>query len=454
MKSIKNAIFPIAIGFVLFGIDLSVVMADVTYTYAGKKFTQVNGNYTTSQKITGSFTLLAPLMPSSIFTINLPVFSFSDGTNKLNDQNISEFANRYLETDANGNIKYWSLVFSKYEPDPPKVFGKVRSIQTSHDNFSQIPSFDLGSIGMCLEVMGDLCTLSNWGNFDFGASFNAGTWKISKSTASSSKTTGYNISKSARLAYFVRENALFLTANYVYAQFLIGTCPITLGASCFALATASGVLAAYQAWQLGQIINDPPDPLYSEVFQPRQYQAFTLDSSSGFSSELIDAANTAFRDRTELASLLEAWRITLERYSAAKAANDQTNLLLQAKALDSYIIQTSRLATLAQQSFDEFIDQLEELTGPVVISPDQVQTAMSTLAQNGFNDLELDGLSSFSLSSTEIEEVRSMLLQTPPLSDTVDFYSVMRSTEGSYGELSAITRYVIPKSCNRVPKVR
>ena len=32
MKSIKNAILPIVIGLVLFGIDLSIVMADVTYT--------------------------------------------------------------------------------------------------------------------------------------------------------------------------------------------------------------------------------------------------------------------------------------------------------------------------------------------------------------------------------------------------------------------------------------
>jgi len=437
-------ILQIVIALILFSIDFSVVMADVNYIYKGNNFNLVGGNYTTSLKITGSITLPMPLPPNQTYSgIKLPVFSFSDGINKLNDKNTSRY-NYHLETDSKGNIKNWSIHFDRYEPNPPKVFGVVKGISTLKvDNSQSLYSRDSGYIGICLETMDDYCSSAYWGNYNYGfRDNNAGTWKITNDTGSPSRKTGLNISKSIELVRYASDLAISRLPTYYYiAQYLTATCPVFV-LSCAELAAEIAGVALVEGFQVGKIIKDPPDQLYSEIFQPRQYQAFTLDSSSGFSQELIDAANAAFRDRAELASLLEAWRVTLERYSAAQAANDQSNMLRQAAALDDYIIQTSRLATLVQQSFGEFLDQLEIETGSVLISPDQMQDEMNNLAVNGFSQSVLDRLSSFGLGAAEIEELRSTLLQAPPLSGTVDFYSSMRSTEGSYGDLSALTRYV------------
>ena len=201
MKSLKNTILPIIIGLVLFSINFTVVMADVTYTYKGKKFTVVRGNYTTSQKITGSFTLPMRLPLNGSYTIEkLPVFSFSDGINKLNDRNVSHEM-IMLETDSNsiGNIKSWYLSFTQYEPNPPRIMGKVRGISTLSGEL------DLGFIGICYGVTGDYCTkFSNqpemypWMNFGSflrqGSDYITGTWKITNDNTSSSPLTGILIS--------------------------------------------------------------------------------------------------------------------------------------------------------------------------------------------------------------------------------------------------------------------
>ena len=440
MKSIKNAILPIVIGLVLFGIDLSIVMADVTYTYTGQK------DKITSNKIVGSFTLPISLIPNEIYEyIPVSIFSFSDGKTRFTDRNTTKsragFTNGFwnLETDSKGDIKNWTIQLYMFDPEPPKVNSGVKALITAEN-------WDQSYYGICKEVRNNNCYLIHIIDDVLINLDRAGTWKVTKNNASSSSQTGFQISKSGR---FLEYGASFSRRVPMYSSLVVptyGACaaaPIPANPSCYAIALETLGISLYEGYNISKIAFDPPDPLYFEIFQPRQYPAFTLDSSSGLPQGLIDTANAAFRDQTEMASLLEAWRVTLERYSAAQAANDQLNMLRQAAALDDYIIQTSRLATLVQQSFDEFLDQLEEFTGPVLISPNQMQEAMNNLAVNGFSQLVLDRLSSFGLGSAEIEELRSTLLQAPPLSDTVDFYSVMRSTEGSYGELSAITRYVL-----------
>ena len=85
-----------------------------TYSYTGNDFTSVTFPYTTSDSVTGSFTLAAPLADNltSFTTVTPQSFSFSDGVEGETTTNTSpgvgsEFA---FETDATGAITKWEVV--------------------------------------------------------------------------------------------------------------------------------------------------------------------------------------------------------------------------------------------------------------------------------------------------------------------------------------------------------
>ena len=85
------------------------IMADTTtYTYTGSDFTAVSGPYTTSDSVTGEFTLSAPLADNlnTLTAITPTSYSFSDGIQTLTTGIVADF---YIETDAIGDITGWSI---------------------------------------------------------------------------------------------------------------------------------------------------------------------------------------------------------------------------------------------------------------------------------------------------------------------------------------------------------
>jgi hypothetical protein len=96
----------------LFCLSGFAAKAAVTYDYTGLDFTRVIGAYTTSDSVTGSFTLASPLGDNLSLSVITPVsFSFSDGVNTITSANasISLFE---VNTDASGNMIYWNITLS------------------------------------------------------------------------------------------------------------------------------------------------------------------------------------------------------------------------------------------------------------------------------------------------------------------------------------------------------
>ena len=119
--------------------------SSITYNYTGNPFTSVNGVYTTSDSVSGSFTLSSPLGVNLSFGDNpggcgncagnvsslVTGYSFSDGVNTWDPTNTAtsglytgEF---YIGTNAVGNITSWSVVLRgisgpfQFDPDYAEI---------------------------------------------------------------------------------------------------------------------------------------------------------------------------------------------------------------------------------------------------------------------------------------------------------------------------------------------
>jgi hypothetical protein len=85
-----------------------------TYTYTGHDFNDVTAPYTTSDFVSGSFTLAAPIAANtSVFSSDIePIsFSFSDGVQTI-DSNDGSNNSFVIGTDSMGAINEWVIVLS------------------------------------------------------------------------------------------------------------------------------------------------------------------------------------------------------------------------------------------------------------------------------------------------------------------------------------------------------
>lgn len=84
------------------------LLADTTYTYTGKDFTEIEGYYTTNDFVHGSFTVASPLGTDHSGMVNPLSYSFTDG--------VQTFSTPYgyspmfdVTTDGSGNITSWDI---------------------------------------------------------------------------------------------------------------------------------------------------------------------------------------------------------------------------------------------------------------------------------------------------------------------------------------------------------
>jgi hypothetical protein len=105
-------------GVVLLGV--SYAAADTVYTYTGNDFTTATSPYTTSDSITGSFTVATPLGDNLVDSVIDPSsFTFSDGVNTITTANaVSDTFE--VSTNASGAIISWSI----------SIIGSTSDLQT------------------------------------------------------------------------------------------------------------------------------------------------------------------------------------------------------------------------------------------------------------------------------------------------------------------------------------
>jgi hypothetical protein len=119
--------------------------ADTVYTYTGTDFTTAQAPFTSSDSITGSFTVTTPLADSlSLAAVSFTSYSFFDGVDTLTNLNSFPMSNSNsplgfaVSTNASGNIIAWYIDIqgnpgtsvandniSTYDNGPPGTFDFV-----------------------------------------------------------------------------------------------------------------------------------------------------------------------------------------------------------------------------------------------------------------------------------------------------------------------------------------
>jgi hypothetical protein len=154
------------------------------YGYTGHAFTSATGSYTTSDRVVASFTLSAPLPPSSTVDLasSMLAYSFSDGVQALTEANSAVlFAN--VTTDGSGQLATWFFFLFEL-PLTDAVGGPVNEIRLFSNGFL---AQEKGARGTsCSQVTDGTCSNTSpgdigveSGSFGLTSSPPAGPWTLS-----------------------------------------------------------------------------------------------------------------------------------------------------------------------------------------------------------------------------------------------------------------------------------
>jgi hypothetical protein len=97
------------------------MLADTRYSYTGNDFTSTTpalfNAYSTTDSVTGWFSVSSPLGDNFSGTVTPNAFSFTDGVQTLTDQTFYFIGDSFdLTTDGSGNIVSWDVNLDVFDP--------------------------------------------------------------------------------------------------------------------------------------------------------------------------------------------------------------------------------------------------------------------------------------------------------------------------------------------------
>ncbi len=107
----------IVTGLILFCGLQSAARADITYTYTGNDFQTATAPYTTTDFVSGSFTLASALGDNLVLASETPTsYSFSDGVQTISSLSPPTDVTFEISTDASGKIDGWFINLENPSP--------------------------------------------------------------------------------------------------------------------------------------------------------------------------------------------------------------------------------------------------------------------------------------------------------------------------------------------------
>jgi hypothetical protein len=142
---------------------VSTAHALSTYDYVGKPFTNsATAPYTTSDKITTSFSIALPLssnLPLTDITSQILAYEIFDGVNTVTNLSPNTLVNLFfISTDANGNIAEWLIAVVAPAIIPPVQGARQVSILTANCPTCSQGVTDFAEILECLVASESVCS--------------------------------------------------------------------------------------------------------------------------------------------------------------------------------------------------------------------------------------------------------------------------------------------------------
>jgi hypothetical protein len=146
------------------------------------------------------------------------------------------------------------------------------------------------------------------------------------------------------------------------------------------------VLGPWNFVRLLRVTQELPDPDVTTIVHPRDYETPALPAAGVVPPEIVSLAEYAFDQQVALYEQLEAWHITLERYSAAVGSNNESAAAAQRRALDEYSAKASTAAAGVSAASLQFLESLTPLIGPFAsaIAVEDAEAAKADFRDNGF----------------------------------------------------------------------
>jgi hypothetical protein len=170
--------------------------ASTTYTFSANNYSTIGNfascstgpcaSYTTSMKISGSFTLASPLPPNfsgGDITSRVIAYSFTDGVNTITNSDPSARVFQFgVTTDASGNINVASILVEKWQSgsSPHTVGDRFAQINlngpTIIEALNNLPCIAVG--GGTASGVSDLCLLTPLDSSSSSAFATLGSWSV------------------------------------------------------------------------------------------------------------------------------------------------------------------------------------------------------------------------------------------------------------------------------------
>lgn len=154
-----------------------------------------------------------------------------------------------------------------------------------------------------------------------------------------------------------------------------------------------GLKAVVNLWEYctDQISQDPPRFDYTEIYQPRTFRYYFLESPEDGPQEMVDAQNELLISFLDLGVFLQAALVSMERQAGAAIDGDDYWAWEQAKATIFYEHRSGEAMIIAADRIDEYIALLRSQgVTDIYVTPEDFEAGQEELEQNGPSPEELE----------------------------------------------------------------
>jgi hypothetical protein len=146
------------------------------------------------------------------------------------------------------------------------------------------------------------------------------------------------------------------------------------------------ILGPWNTVRLLRMLQELPDEDVATIARPRDYETPVLPPPGVLPPEIVSLAEYTFEQQVALYEQLEAWQITLERYSAAVGSSNEPAAAAQRRALDEYSAKASTAAAGVSAASLQFLESLTPLIGPFAsaIAVEDAEATKEDFRDNGF----------------------------------------------------------------------